>query len=74
MDWYNYVRINSAVRMRPAIASGVSDRLCTVSEIAKLIEEWNKKKMRLKTVLAACLIANVVPAHAAGGLTERRAQ
>lgn len=36
--WYNYARINSAVRMAPAMAAGISDRLWDVADIVKLIE------------------------------------
>jgi IS1 family transposase len=38
--WYNFARINSAVRMSPAMACGLSDRLWDIGDIVKLIEEW----------------------------------
>jgi IS1 family transposase len=41
--WYNFARINSAVRMSPAMASRVTDRLWDVGDIVKLIEEWEMK-------------------------------
>jgi len=38
--WYNFARINSAVRMSPAQAARVTDRLWDIGDIVKLIEEW----------------------------------
>jgi len=36
--WYNYVRINSAVKVAPAMAAGISDRLWSMADIVKLID------------------------------------
>ena len=38
MMYYNFVRIHSTLRMSPAMAAGVSDRLWEVSDIVALIE------------------------------------
>ena len=38
--WYNFTRINSSVRMSPAMAARVTDRLWDIGDIVKLIEEW----------------------------------
>jgi IS1 family transposase len=37
--WYNFVRINSAVRMAPAMAAGISPRLWDMADIVKLVDE-----------------------------------
>lgn len=37
--WYNFVRINSAVKMSPAMAAGVSDTLWNMADIVALIDE-----------------------------------
>ena len=41
--WYNYARINSAVRMAPAMAAGISERLWDVADIVRLIEDHEAK-------------------------------
>ena len=38
--WYNFARVNSAVRMSPPSAAGLERRLRDIRDIAKLIEEW----------------------------------
>jgi len=38
--WYNFARINSSVRMSPAMAAHLTDRLWDIGDIVKLIEEW----------------------------------
>lgn len=36
--WYNFVRINSAVKMAPAMAAGISDRLWEMDDLVRLVE------------------------------------
>ncbi len=36
--WYNLVRINSAVRMSPAMAAGLEPRPWDVADMVKLVE------------------------------------
>ena len=38
MMYYNFVRIHSTLRMTPAMAAGVSDRLWEIGDIVKLVE------------------------------------
>jgi hypothetical protein len=38
--WYNFARINSSVRLSPAMAARLTERLWGISDIVKLIEEW----------------------------------
>ncbi len=37
--YYNFVRINSAVKMSPAMAAGIESRLWEISDIVKLIDD-----------------------------------
>jgi hypothetical protein len=39
MMYYNFVRVHSKLRMSPAMAAGVSDRLWEIGDIVKLVEE-----------------------------------
>jgi hypothetical protein len=38
MMFYNFVRIHKTPRVTPAMAAGVTDRLCKIEDIAKLVE------------------------------------
>ncbi len=44
--WYNFARINSAVKMAPAMAAGISDTLWDMADIVKLIDEAAPKPGR----------------------------
>jgi hypothetical protein len=41
--WYNFARVNSAVRMSPATACGLEQRLWDIGDIVKLIEDYEAK-------------------------------
>lgn len=43
MMYYNFVRIHKTLRVTPAMAAGVSDRLWEIADIAKLVEESEAK-------------------------------
>ncbi len=43
MMYYNFVRIHSTLRMTPAMAAGVSDRLWEIGDIVKLVEDTEPK-------------------------------
>ena len=36
--WYNFVRVHKTLRMSPAMAAGVSDRLWSMEDVAALID------------------------------------
>jgi hypothetical protein len=38
--WYNFPRVNSAVRMSPAMAARLTEILWDIGDMVKLIEEW----------------------------------
>jgi IS1 family transposase len=38
--WYNWVRINSAVKVAPAMAAGLSDRLWEMDDLVRLVEAY----------------------------------
>jgi hypothetical protein len=39
MVYYNFVRIHKTLRVTPAMAAGLTDRLWDVSDIVKLVED-----------------------------------
>jgi IS1 family transposase len=46
--FYNFVRINSTVRMAPAMAAGISDRLWEMDDMVRLVETYeNSAKVKL---------------------------
>ncbi len=43
MMYYNFVRIHKTLRVSPAMAAGVSDRLWDIADIAMLVEKAEAK-------------------------------
>ena len=63
--YYNFVRINQAVRMSPAMAAGVSDRLWEMTDIVRLVDEMapapkprGKYKKRAKKAMRDHALSN----------------
>ena len=43
MMYYNFVRIHKTLRVTPAMAAGVTDRLWEITDIAMLVEQAEAK-------------------------------
>jgi hypothetical protein len=41
--FYNFTRINSAVRMSPAMAAGIETRLWSMDDVVALIDEYAER-------------------------------
>jgi hypothetical protein len=39
---YNFRRIHKALRVTPAMAAGVTDRLWEIGDIVKVLEDWER--------------------------------
>ncbi len=42
--FYNFVRIHKSLKVTPAMAAGVSNRLWSVEDLAQLVEDYEKRK------------------------------
>ncbi len=42
--YYNFVRIHKTLRVSPAMAAGVTDRLWEIGDIVKVLEAWEIAK------------------------------
>jgi len=42
--WYNFARINSAVKCSPAMAAGISKTLWDVADIVRLVEDYENSE------------------------------
>jgi hypothetical protein len=43
--WCNFARTNQAVRMSPAMAAGLTERLWDIGDIVSLVEQWESQKL-----------------------------
>ncbi len=43
--FYNFVRIHTSLKITPAMAAGISDRLWSVEDLAKLVEDYESRKL-----------------------------
>ena len=46
--FYNFVRMHKTLRMSPAMAAGVSDRLWDMKDVAQLVEDFEERKLTAK--------------------------
>jgi hypothetical protein len=44
--YYNFVRIHQSLKVSPAMAAGVTDRLWEISDIVKVLEDWEATDSR----------------------------
>jgi hypothetical protein len=40
MMYYNFVRIHKTLRVTPAMAAGVTDKLWEISDVVNVLEKW----------------------------------
>jgi hypothetical protein len=43
---YNFVRIHQTLRVTPAMEAGVTDRLWDLTDIVRIVDEWEETKRR----------------------------
>jgi hypothetical protein len=46
--WYNFARINSAVKTSPAMAAGIADRVWTMADVVGLLEAEEAARPRAR--------------------------
>ncbi len=46
--WYNFVRVHKSLRVSPAMAAGISDRLWSVEDLAALVEAADAKPAAMR--------------------------
>jgi hypothetical protein len=44
--YYNFIRIHQTLRITPAMADGVTNRLWEMSDIVDVVEAWEAKAAR----------------------------
>jgi hypothetical protein len=43
---YNFARVHQTLRVSPAMAAGIADRLCGVSDIIDLLMDWEARQAK----------------------------
>jgi hypothetical protein len=41
---YNFVRIHQTLRVTPAMQAGVTDRLSSLEDMVRIVDEWEAKQ------------------------------
>ncbi len=67
--YYNFVRIHQTLKVTPAMAAGVTDRLWEISDIIRLLEDWQARQEQDKRELRASAILGTSLPH---GSSQRR--
>ena len=47
---YNFVRIHKTLRVTPAMAARVTDRLWNVGDIVDVLEKWERQQQMLRAL------------------------
>jgi hypothetical protein len=50
--WYNWIRTHKAHRMTPAMAAGLTDKLMDMADVARLIDDAERRAIVQKRVAA----------------------
>jgi hypothetical protein len=45
MMYYNFARIHKTLRVTPAMAAGVTDKLWEISNVVAMLEKWDKQSI-----------------------------
>jgi hypothetical protein len=74
-SYYDFVRIHETLRVTPAIAAGVTDRLSEIGDLVQVLEDWeSQQRQAAKSPFSGNLLLMVVliwinsPLSGAGGL------
>ncbi len=43
---YNFVRIHQTLKVTPAMAAGTTPKLCEMSDMVKVVEDWEAAQPR----------------------------
>lgn len=44
--YYNFVRVHKTLKVSPAMAAGITDRLWEISDLVAMLEAWEAKEKR----------------------------